>query len=269
MHATGRGMPKDYAAAHDWFEKAAAQGVSQAQFNLGVFYENGYGVERNLDTARKWYERAAAQGLAEGRAKLEQLDAMADASPIAHPDDLAAAAKPARDPSSTRVYDPHTDGPRMAAAATSAGPDPAPGSPAPAPAASAAPAPAPAAPVPAPTTAATPPPAPAASPATGTAPTDSLRRETWVRAQNPDSFTLQIGSVTSEKDVRRFLQENGIEAEAGYIAVQIDGTTRYNALYGSYPSYAEAQRAVTQLPPALQQIKPWIRNFGILQQLLK
>jgi septal ring-binding cell division protein DamX len=80
---------------------------------------------------------------------------------------------------------------------------------------------------------------------------------------------LQIGSVTSEKAVRRFLQENGIEAEAGYIAVQIDGTTRYNALYGSYPSYAEAQRAVTGLPPALQQVKPWIRNFGILQQLLK
>jgi TPR repeat protein len=242
MHSTGRGVPKDYALARDLFEKAAAQNVSQAQFNLGVFYENGYGVERSLDTARAWYERAAASGLAEGRDKLAQLDATADASSIGHPDELRAAT-PARDASGTRVYDPRTDGPGMRAAA----PEPERG-----------PAPEPVAAAPAP---------PAASAAA--APEGDLRRENWVRAQNPGSFTLQIGSVTSEQAILSFIRDGGIAAEAGYVAVVIDGVTRYNALYGSYPSYAEAQRAAENLPPSLRDVKPWIRNFGILQKLLK
>ena len=99
--------------------------------------------------------------------------------------------------------------------------------------------------------------------------TDTLRRENWVLAQNPASFTLQLGSVTSEKDMRRFLHDNGIETEAGYVAVVIDGTTRYNALYGAYATYAEAQQAAATLPSSLHDVKPWIRNFGILQKLLQ
>jgi hypothetical protein len=237
MYSTGRGVPKDYALARDLFEKSAAQGVSQAQFNLGVFYENAYGVERNLETARVWYERAAAQGLSEARGKLEQLNSAEAASPIGHPDELAAARR--RDPRSTRVYDPREDGPRTAVPESAPAPAPAPAEPA-------------ASPVP-------------AAPAAG----DDLRREAWVLAQNPDSFTLQIGSVTSEQHMRRFLQDSGIENEAGYVAVVIDGVTRYNALYGAYPSYAEAQRAAENLPPALRGVKPWIRNFGILQKLLQ
>jgi TPR repeat protein len=239
MHSTGRGVPKDYALARDLFEKSAAQNVSQAQFNLGVFYENGYGVERNLDTARAWYERAAASGLAEGQDKLAQLEATADASSLGHPDG-GQAAPPGRDPSSTRVYDPATDGPGMRRAE----PEPAP---APPPAAAAS--------------------APPAAPVAASATEGDLRREDWVRAQNPGAFTLQLGSVTSEQAILRFIRESGIEA--GYIAVVIDGVPRFNALYGSYPSYPEAQRAAESLPPSLRDVKPWIRNFGILQKLLQ
>ena len=108
--------------------------------------------------------------------------------------------------------------------------------------------------------------APAPVPATGS---DELRREAWVLAQNPGSFTLQLGSVTGEKDIRRFVQDHGLAAEGGYVAIVIDGATRYNALYGSYPSYAEAQQAAEHLPPSLGSVKPWIRNFGILQKLLQ
>ena len=31
----------------------------------------------------------------------------------------------------------------------------------------------------------------------------------------------------------------------------------------------EAQRAAESLPPSLRDVKPWIRNFGILQKLLQ
>jgi len=252
MYSTGRGVNKDYTRAREMFEKAAAQGVPQAQFNLGAFYENGYGVERNLETARAWYERAATQNLAEAQEKLAQLDAAGDVSPIGHPDEAAAQN---RDTAGTRVYDPHTDGPGAAKK-----------TPAPAPVTAT-----PTEPVVPSTPAAAPPAAatPVAAPAPQTGPADELRRENWVAAQNPAAFTIQLGSVTSEKDMRRFLTENGITAEAGYVAVLIDGETRYNALYGSYPSYAEAQQAAANLPSTLRNIKPWIRNFGILQKLLQ
>ncbi|MCL2028956.1 MAG: hypothetical protein FWG97_00825 [Deltaproteobacteria bacterium] len=36
----GLGVPKDYDLAHAWYREAAEQGWADAQFNLGVMYEN-------------------------------------------------------------------------------------------------------------------------------------------------------------------------------------------------------------------------------------
>ena len=44
------------------FLKAAQQGYSTAQFNLGIFYANGKGGETNLAEAYKWCTLAAWQG---------------------------------------------------------------------------------------------------------------------------------------------------------------------------------------------------------------
>ncbi|MBI1732643.1 MAG: SEL1-like repeat protein [Gammaproteobacteria bacterium] len=242
MYAFERGLRRDYGQALDWFNKAAAQGVAQAQFNLGVFYENGYGVTPDLAVAKQWYERAAAQGLMEASDKLKQLAGAPGATPpagVAHPEDLAAAAAAA------------------ASAAATAGDG-----------ATAAPPAAPSTRVyvpPAKTVAAQAKPV-AAPPVQAPA---GPRREDWVRAQRPDSYTLQLGSVTSEQDVVRFLTDAGIADEAAYVKVEINGTTRYNALYGAFASYAEAAEAAGNLPEGLRQVKPWVRNFGIVQQLLK
>jgi TPR repeat protein len=45
-----------------WLRRSAEQGMTQAQYNLGLLYENGTGVERSLATATEWWERAAEQG---------------------------------------------------------------------------------------------------------------------------------------------------------------------------------------------------------------
>lgn len=42
---------------------AAEQGDAQAQFNLGVAYNNGDGVSKNYKQAIKWYRLSASQGL--------------------------------------------------------------------------------------------------------------------------------------------------------------------------------------------------------------
>ena len=58
----GEGVARDPAAAARWWRAAADQGLPQAQFNLGVLYEQGQGVTVDYVEAAKWYELAAAQG---------------------------------------------------------------------------------------------------------------------------------------------------------------------------------------------------------------
>jgi TPR repeat protein len=52
----------DLDKARELYQKAANQGNVQAQYNLGVCYENGLGVEPDLPKAAKYYQEAADQG---------------------------------------------------------------------------------------------------------------------------------------------------------------------------------------------------------------
>jgi TPR repeat protein len=62
MYDNGRGVTKDYTEAVKWYRKAAAQGNADAQFNLGTMYSNGEGVPQDYAEAVKWYLKAAIQG---------------------------------------------------------------------------------------------------------------------------------------------------------------------------------------------------------------
>lgn len=61
MHAEGRHLPRDYAAAQDYLRRAAKAGEPHAHFNLGAMSANGWGVEQDdADAAASF--RQAAQG---------------------------------------------------------------------------------------------------------------------------------------------------------------------------------------------------------------
>jgi hypothetical protein len=68
----GRGYMFDteWKKVHNYFSAAAKQGNPNAQYMLGVLYENGHGVRKSLDEARQWYQKAAAQGHSEAKKKL-------------------------------------------------------------------------------------------------------------------------------------------------------------------------------------------------------
>ncbi len=59
----GRGVPRDAAEAHYWFQRAAHAGVPMAMNMLGRCCENGWGVAVDYPLAVVWYRRAAAHGL--------------------------------------------------------------------------------------------------------------------------------------------------------------------------------------------------------------
>jgi TPR repeat protein len=62
LYRDGRGVPKDYAQARQWYEKAAAGGQTVAMVQLGELYRQGHGVPKDIAQARQWYEKAAAGG---------------------------------------------------------------------------------------------------------------------------------------------------------------------------------------------------------------
>ena len=55
---------KDYATALKIWKPLAEQGHANAQFDLGVIYDNGDGVPQDYAEAVKWYRMAAEQGYA-------------------------------------------------------------------------------------------------------------------------------------------------------------------------------------------------------------
>src|SRR5512141_1632182 len=76
MYDNGHGVPQDYGEAMKWYWKAAHQGVAPAQHNLGVMYDNGQGVLQDDVEAARWYRRAAEQGVAFAQANLGRFYAL-------------------------------------------------------------------------------------------------------------------------------------------------------------------------------------------------
>lgn len=94
MYINGRGLDQDYSKALKWCQKAAEQGDieaqnyvesltelveninqaeqgdSNAQYRLGLIYQNGYGDIKNIEKAIGWYQKAAKQGNMEAQSKL-------------------------------------------------------------------------------------------------------------------------------------------------------------------------------------------------------
>lgn len=64
------GLPRDHAAAALWFRKAAEQGSSTSQLNLGWMYYRGEGVLQDYTEAARWFRKAAEQGDARGQLNL-------------------------------------------------------------------------------------------------------------------------------------------------------------------------------------------------------
>jgi uncharacterized protein len=57
--------------AAQWYFEAARQGHADAQYSLGILFLTGSGVDQSAEEADKWIGRAAAQGHADARAYLK------------------------------------------------------------------------------------------------------------------------------------------------------------------------------------------------------
>jgi TPR repeat protein len=70
LYGGGHGLSNDRAAAQRWFRAAAERGHGPAQLMLARYLGTGAAGEANRVEAREWLERAAAQGIADAETDL-------------------------------------------------------------------------------------------------------------------------------------------------------------------------------------------------------
>ena len=58
----GIGCEQSYERAVEWYEKAARQGLSEAQYSLGSLYYHGEGVTQSYERSVELFKQSAAQG---------------------------------------------------------------------------------------------------------------------------------------------------------------------------------------------------------------
>ena len=256
MYYRGLGVKVEYPKAAGLFRKAAEQGHSQAQYSLAVMYAFGQGMEKNYAEALQWFKESAAQGVPQAQFNLgvlyengygldKDMTSARQWYTRAADQGLEEARKKLADleqqgtPHTQELVINHPEPSRLSQISANT--------------------PANSAPVPDRQVTGS------ASPANSS----GIKREDWIVLQRPDTYTLQLASLLSESDALKFIHANKLESGAAYLKVVISGTTRYTVIYGVYNTYDQAQRAAKTLPADLQRDKPWVRNMGLLQKMLK
>ncbi len=73
MYEEGLGVIKDSGRAAYWYEKAAKNGELEAQYNLALLYAHGDGVKQSYEDAIYWYTKAAERGFKEAQHNLARI----------------------------------------------------------------------------------------------------------------------------------------------------------------------------------------------------
>ena len=73
MYDQGASVDLDLGKAASWYRKAAEQGFMDAQTNLGMMYYRGEGVPGDRTEAARWFQLAADKGDTEAAVLLKQI----------------------------------------------------------------------------------------------------------------------------------------------------------------------------------------------------
>jgi len=73
MYDEGASVEKDLVKATEWYRKAAEQGFLEAQYNLGMMYYHGLGVHPDRAEASRWLQLAADRGDSEAAEILQHI----------------------------------------------------------------------------------------------------------------------------------------------------------------------------------------------------
>ncbi len=106
-----------------------------------------------------------------------------------------------------------------------------------------------------------------------------VEQAVWLDGQSKSSYTLQLAtgkSWQSMAEMQKKLQaEASLEQPYNLYVYRVEKheqekiISRYVLLYGVFKSYLEAKNAIVKLPENMQKSEPWIRQFSVLQSIVK
>jgi DamX protein len=97
-----------------------------------------------------------------------------------------------------------------------------------------------------------------------------VEREPWLLEQKPDHYTIVLFATAKEDSIVPFLRREGfVRDSVAYFRFERNGKVLYSVVYGSFPGYSFAKRALAKLPTALRKNAPWVREFGPMQDLIR
>lgn len=88
----------------------------------------------------------------------------------------------------------------------------------------------------------------------------------WVGKQNPQGYTIEIVNGDNAHDVSTALQKTPKNEPTAQVKYHQDGKAYYKGIYGSYPTYEAAQKALNSLPDDLKQ-KARVKTWGNVQSV--
>lgn len=241
MYNDGLGVEQNYTEANYWFLRAAERGHAPSQFNLGNAYKNGTGLAADAAMAVRWWRKAAEQGF--GPAQFNLGSALLEGSGVAR--DRSAAldwykrAAAGGHPQARQYLD------RFG---TEASADPAPGG-ARAAAADRAARAAAAAPS-------------AAAPATGR-PTEPAACTPWLHGAS-GTHTVQLLSSRTPADAVAYAQQFAV-TDTAVCSYRVKGSRWHALLYGRFPSMEAARAALAQLPAPVRARGAYVRRIAEIE----
>jgi len=96
-----------------------------------------------------------------------------------------------------------------------------------------------------------------------------IHRESWLLAQNPSHYTIQLVGLQNEKSINKFVKKYKLFNQVAYYKTLYHKKDWYPLLYGVYPTRKEASSAIKKLPQEFRKFSPWIRSFSSIQQIIK
>lgn len=226
-------LTHDYQRALAVVGPRAIAGEPWAQYTLGYMYHYGQGVALDKQMAREWILRAAKQGYAPAQHALERISSK---SPPIDADTKSSADEDAATGATGGLDEQQ---PQQAPSRTVPTTD------LPVPASSA-----------------------ISDVASQTENRDGgIKDHSWVVAQDPQLFTIQLIGFSSETSAIRFIQNNHLESKSAYYSAMHSGQPWFAVIYGKFSSRDDAHQALKQLPSDLRSASPWVRSFHDIQAL--
>lgn len=95
-----------------------------------------------------------------------------------------------------------------------------------------------------------------------------IKSEKWLLSQKPSWYTLQIIGVRKKESIYSFAKKHNLK-EFAFFHTSFKNKDWYPLLYGIYPTFKEATRAIKKLPKEFRIYSPWVRQMSSVHRAIK